>query len=235
MPGARDGDVISECRGACDRVPVKPGDGDSSVAPDVDSAESPVDSRALRVCNLCGWRVVQALGWDADELLRDHAQTCTSELLLSRLEGLRALEKAIGASPDRSCGVLFIDIDHFHVFNNTYGHRAGDVALFEFATRLVEAAAGDAELARIGGQQFLVVLPNAALDAACAVAERICERTRSEPFEPPNGGASTITTSIGVACAPMHGATWDAVLGAADRAMYECKRNGRDQWTLATY
>jgi diguanylate cyclase (GGDEF)-like protein len=136
----------------------------------------------------------------------------------------RALEEAIGTSSDRSCGFLDIDIDNFQVFNNKYGHRVGDAALVEFANRLVEAVGGDGELFRLGGEEFLAVFPNASLDMACTIAERLCERTRNEPFESSDAGASTLTTSIGVACAPGHGATLDAVWGAAERAMHESKR-----------
>jgi two-component system cell cycle response regulator len=130
--------------------------------------------------------------------------------------------------------VLVIDIDHLAEFNMEYGHRVGDVALVEFANRLTEAVGGDGELARTGGDEFLAVLPNATLDTACALAERVCERVRNEPFLP-EGGASALTTSIGVACAPWHGATLEAVWSVADVAMYESKRNGHNRWTLATY
>ncbi len=146
----------------------------------------------------------------------------------------RAVEEAIGTSQDRTCGVLSIDIDHFLAFNHEYGHRAGDDALVGFAHRLVEAVCGDGELFRIGGEEFLALLPGATLEVACAVAERVCERVRNEPFLP-EGGASALTTSIGVACAPWHGATVEAVWTAADTAMYESKKNGRDRWMLATY
>jgi diguanylate cyclase (GGDEF)-like protein len=221
---------------------VNKGDGDSTVAPGADSAQFPVDGPALQhVCGLCGMAVLSVgghfppfVGGDAalaDEVLRHHARTCTSQLF----GGFRAMEEAIGTSPDRSCGVLVIDIDHLKEFNCTYGHHAGDVAIFEFASRLVEAVGGDGELFRIGGERFLALLPNATLDVACAFAERVCERVRNEPFGLPDGEASAVTTSIGVACAPWHGATAEAVAAAADRAMYESKGNGRNRWTLATY
>jgi len=145
----------------------------------------------------------------------------------------RALEEAIGASPTRSVALLYIDIDDFHAFNHEYGHRAGDDVLVEFANRLVEVVGGDSGLFRTGGEEFLAVLPNATVDAACAVAERVCERVRNEPFQLSLGGGG-LTTSIGVVCASGQDATWDAVWGAADRALLESKRNGRNRWTLAT-
>jgi diguanylate cyclase (GGDEF)-like protein len=154
--------------------------------------------------------------------------------LLNREEGVRTLAEAISASPDRSCGVLIIDIDHFLAVNQKYGHGAGDVALRDFASRLAGAVGGDGEVARLGGEEFLAVLPNAGLDVAGALAQRVCERVRNEPFELAEVGSITITVSIGVACAPDHGVTAEAVAGAAGRAMYESKKSGRNRWTLAT-
>jgi diguanylate cyclase (GGDEF)-like protein len=111
--------------------------------------------------------------------------------------GIRAVAEAIYVF-----GVLVIDIDHFRVFNMDNGHRVGDVALVEFANRLTAAVGGYGEVGRTGGEVFLAVLPNATLDMACIVAERVCERVRNEPFGLPEGRASALTTSIGVACAP---------------------------------
>jgi two-component system cell cycle response regulator len=155
--------------------------------------------------------------------------------LLNREGGFRVLEEAIGASPDRSCGVLILDIDNFQAFNAQYGYRAGDLALVELASWLAEALGSDGELARLGGEEFLALLPDATPDVACAFAERVCERVRNEPFELPEVGWIRVTTSIGVACAPGHGATAETVVRAADRATYESKRNGSNRWTLATY
>jgi diguanylate cyclase (GGDEF)-like protein len=225
----------------CDGVAVKPPDGGSIVSPGADFAQFPAGGPASQhVCGLCGMRVISVgghlgpfVGGDAvlaDEVLRDHARTCTSQLL----GGFRALQEAIATSSDRVCGVLVIDIDGFKGFNCMYGHRTGDVALLEFASRVVETVGGDGEVFRIGGEEFLALLPNATLEVACAFAERVCERVRNEPFLP-EGGASALTTSIGVACAPWHGATVEAVRSAADRAMYASKKSGRNRWTLATY
>ena len=77
------------------------------------------------------------------------------------------------------------------------------------------------------------MLPNATVDAACAVAKRVYDGVRNEPFALQMGG-SWLTTSVGVACASGHDATWDVVWEAADRAMLESKMNGRDP-TVATY
>jgi diguanylate cyclase (GGDEF)-like protein len=152
---------------------------------------------------------------------------------LQNRSGLRALAETIDASPDRAYGLLVIDLDRLKTFNTEYGHRVGDAALVHFASRLTEAL-GDSDLFRTGGDEFLAVLANASPDTACACAERVCERVRDRPFLP-TGGASMLTTSIGVACAPWHGATMEAVRCVADRALYDSKKNGRDRWTLASY
>lgn len=154
--------------------------------------------------------------------------------LLNIKGGTRALAEAFDGSADRPCGVLIIDIDRFHAVNTQYGHRAGDVALVEFASRLRGAVGGDGELVRCGGQQFLALLPNATPDMACAFAERVCHRARAEPFDLHEAGSITITTSVGVACSPRNGVTEGTVVQSAHRALYDSKISGRDRWTLAT-
>jgi two-component system, cell cycle response regulator len=162
----------------------------------------------------------------------ENARDGLTQLLNRR--GVCALAERLDSSWDRVFGVLAIDIDHLIALNMEHGHGFGDVVLVEFANRLTEAVGGDGEVFRIGGDEFLAVLPNSTLDTASAFAERVCARIRTEPFELPDGRTWALTTSIGVACAPWHGATLDTVLDAADRAMYQSKISGRDQWTLAT-
>jgi diguanylate cyclase (GGDEF)-like protein len=157
--------------------------------------------------------------------------------LLNRREWDRALAETIGASPGHPCGVLIIDVDHLIALNQEHGHRAGDLALVELASRFAEVIGGNGDLFRVGGDEFVAMLPNTTPDAACAFAARVCERVSGEPFlvELPEVGTITLTTSIGVACAPDHGMTAHAVVCAADEALYRSKRNGRGRWTLATY
>jgi diguanylate cyclase (GGDEF)-like protein len=156
--------------------------------------------------------------------------------LLNRREWDRALAETIGASPGRPWGVLMIDVDHLLAFNQEYGHRAGDLALVKLASRFAEVIGSNGDLFRVGGDEFVAMLPNATPDVACDFAKCVCEQVSSEPFdfEVPEMGTITLTTSIGVACAPDHGKTADAVVCAADEALYRSKRNGRGQWTLAT-
>lgn len=162
----------------------------------------------------------------------ENRRDALTQLLNRRV--LRALAETIDPSPDPAYGLLAIDIDRLHQFNAEYGHRVGDAALVQFARRLTEAIGDDRNLFRTGGDEFLAVLANANLDAACDFAERVCEWVRDQPCLP-EGGASALTTSIGVACAPWHGVTMEAVSRAADMALYVSKRNGGNRWTLATY
>ncbi|MGA7913225.1 MAG: GGDEF domain-containing protein [Candidatus Dormiibacterota bacterium] len=104
---------------------------------------------------------------------KENRQDELTQLLNRR--GIHALAETV---PDRVYGVLVIDIDNFAEFNYQYGHRVGDAALVEFAKRLTDAVGGEGELARIAGEEFMAVLPNATLDTACALAERVCEGLR---------------------------------------------------------
>jgi diguanylate cyclase (GGDEF)-like protein len=121
--------------------------------------------------------------------------------------------------------LIMLDIDHFKRVNDTYGHDAGDAALRFLADVLRDELRGVDTAARYGGEEFAVILPQAGLEGALIVAERL--RSRLETTEVP--GIGHITASFGLATFPLHANSRDQLVGAADRALYESKRAGRNR------
>ncbi|HUX71947.1 MAG TPA: GGDEF domain-containing protein [Cellulomonadaceae bacterium] len=170
----------------------------------------------------------------------------TAELAVATLElSHRALHDGLTGLPNRTVfwdrlshrldladrrttgfAVLFLDLDNFKTVNDTLGHAAGDQLLVQVAWRIrAELRAGDTA-ARVGGDEFVVLLDDVATkEAAMVVALRLNETLR-EPYEI-GRHRQTATSSIGVAVGPEDLATADAVVAAADAAMYAAKRSGR--------
>ncbi|MCS6625609.1 PleD family two-component system response regulator [Roseibacterium beibuensis] len=125
--------------------------------------------------------------------------------------------------------VLVMDIDHFKAVNDSFGHDAGDEVLREFAVRLATNVRAIDLPCRFGGEEFVVVMPGASLEAAARVADRIRRDIEAQPF-PIMGGAEglSITVSIGVA-ASIDGDTPEGLLKRADEGVYEAKAHGRNQ------
>jgi diguanylate cyclase (GGDEF)-like protein len=120
--------------------------------------------------------------------------------------------------------VLMADVDHFKQYNDTFGHPAGDEVLKRVA-RILQASARETDcVARYGGEEFCVMLPETAITGATILASRICERVAATEFP-----GQKITLSIGVASLPANGDTPDAVIAAADEALYQAKREGRNR------
>lgn len=139
----------------------------------------------------------------------------------------------------RSAAVIAIDLDRFKVVNDTYGHPVGDVVLKEVARR-ISAEIREVDLAfRYGGEEFVVLLPEADVDGAGRVAERLSRAVGTEPIDvaTPSNTHDTptvsVTVSLGVAVFPDHGNDGAAVLAAADEALYAAKAAGRDTWRVA--
>jgi diguanylate cyclase (GGDEF)-like protein len=121
--------------------------------------------------------------------------------------------------------LVIIDVDHFKRINDTYGHDAGDEALRVVARVLRQAMRKESTTARLGGEEFAVILPQVPLTGAIIVAERLRERLASE--EIPRIGH--LTASFGVATYPMHANTREELVTAADRALYQAKNAGRNR------
>ena len=143
----------------------------------------------------------------------------------------REVRRATRAS--QSLGVLMIDLDHFKNFNDTYGHDAGDAVLRETGASLTKGIRAEDFVCRFGGEEFVVILPTANVEAACARAERLRLKMKELTVLHQGKSMGMLTISVGVAVFPEHGSSPKELMAAADAALYEAKRNGRDQIAVA--
>jgi two-component system cell cycle response regulator len=131
--------------------------------------------------------------------------------------------------------VMYIDIDHFKLVNDTVGHQGGDEVLREVAGRIKDELRLSDTMGRFGGEEFVAVLVNAELDAAAMVAERIRAGVAGTPVELLGGAALPVSVSIGVAVLDdfERDHTIDdvaqALLAQADSALYKAKQGGRNR------
>jgi diguanylate cyclase (GGDEF)-like protein len=130
------------------------------------------------------------------------------------------------AETGRPSSLVLVDVDHFKVVNDSYGHTTGDEVLRVLGTLLLETVPPDATAARYGGEEFALILPRCELEEAKALAERV--RARVEGAKWP-GVAGTVTASFGVATIPIHGSSSAAIIESADRALYIAKKTGRNR------
>ena len=132
----------------------------------------------------------------------------------------------------RPLSLVFVDIDHFKLVNDTHGHRIGDEVLIEVGRRLLASLRADDWIARYGGEEFAVVLPETDTDAAVLVAERLRAGIGNQDIATAAGNI-TVTASFGVASSlPDSLMTTEALVGAADAALYRSKAAGRNCTTL---
>ncbi|MDE1169199.1 MAG: diguanylate cyclase [Pseudomonas sp.] len=130
--------------------------------------------------------------------------------------------------------VLFIDSDRFKAINDEHGHAAGDEVLIAVATRIRSQLREHDLVARLGGDEFAVLLsPLQHIEDAQRIADSIIASMLT-PVELPDGDSVTTSLSVGIAVHPEHGQQPEALLAAADQAMYQAKRLGRGRWELAT-
>jgi diguanylate cyclase (GGDEF)-like protein/PAS domain S-box-containing protein len=172
--------------------------------------------------------------------LREALRTQSVRDALTGLHNRRYLEEVLdrevrrAARATQSLGVLMIDLDHFKSFNDTYGHEAGDVVLRELGASLAKGIRAEDFVCRFGGEEFVVILPTADLAASRARAERLRSKARELTVLYQGQSMGILTISVGVAAFPEHGRSPKELMAAADAALYEAKRGGRDQVVVAS-
>jgi diguanylate cyclase (GGDEF)-like protein len=140
-----------------------------------------------------------------------------------------ARELARAQRHGRPLSLAVLDIDHFKRINDTYGHLAGDAVLRELAARVRGAIRADEVFARFGGEEFVLLMPEATPEQAAHFAERIRRLAADEPFDV-GGKGIPVTVSIGLAhTSGERGVTPEELVGRADRKLYEAKAGGRNR------
>jgi diguanylate cyclase (GGDEF)-like protein len=162
----------------------------------------------------------------ADQSLRDSLTG-----LYNRRYAEETLDREIARAKREAApvSVLMLDLDHFKRFNDEFGHDAGDTALREAATILVESVRTSDVVSRVGGEEFLILLPGASGEATLRKSEAMREKLKALELFHRGRRLPPVTFSAGVATFPGNGETPEALLRAADTALYEAKHAGRDR------
>ena len=217
-------------------------DGDGHVVLDLGSTNGTfVNGEAVRTRRLAGgdrlrvgpYAAVYVAAGDASaRALEDLARLARRDPLTG-LPNRRALEDALAREVPRAAragaplAALVLDVDRFKQVNDRHGHAAGDTVLAAVAARAAAALRAGDLLARVGGEEFVALLPGADLAAAVEAAERVRARVAAEPI-PAGGSLLVVTLSAGCAAlAPGEGG--EGLLARADAKLYEAKRGGRDR------
>jgi diguanylate cyclase (GGDEF)-like protein len=132
-----------------------------------------------------------------------------------------------------SLAVAMLDIDFFKRVNDTWGHAMGDIVLAAVASTCRQGMRASDYLGRVGGEEFVCVMPEASAGDAMACAERIRKDIAALRVPTPSGPLQ-VTVSLGIAVLDDRYGDWDALLGAADAALYQAKGSGRNRSVLAT-
>lgn len=173
------------------------------------------------------------------EQLRDNLQATVAMAITDGLTGLnnrRYLESHLATLTEHSAArgkplaVMMMDIDYFKSINDTFGHEAGDEVLREFADVVKREIRGIDLACRYGGEEFVIVMPEADLNGAGLVAERLRRVVAQTPFKVPQGDVQVhVTLSIGLATLDPAGEGVASMLRRADKALYRAKSDGRNR------
>ncbi len=203
-----------------------------------DYLTKPFEPEELRARLRAGQRIVELHKSliSAQKALKEQATHDALTGLLNRGASLEVLQGELsrGRREKKPLCIVMVDIDHFKIINDTYGHLTGDAVLRQVAQRLRSFVRAYDIVGRFGGEEFLIVLPGCKAGPGMKQAERLREGVCAEPI--PEGDVPlTITISLGVLeVGELNTGDLETLLGAADAALYRAKAGGRNRVELAT-
>jgi diguanylate cyclase (GGDEF)-like protein len=171
--------------------------------------------------------------------LREALRTQSIRDSLTGLFNRRYLEETLdrevhrAARTNQSLGVIMVDLDHFKRFNDNFGHDAGDMVLHEIGKFFARHTRADDIACRYGGEELVLILPNADLEATRMRAEQLRADAKDLPLSQRGRPLGAVTLSAGVAAFPLHGSSPRQLMAAADAALYQAKKQGRDRVVVA--
>jgi diguanylate cyclase (GGDEF)-like protein len=195
-----------------------------------------LDPSQLRMAAIIAERMALAV---ANIRLREELKEQSIRDPLTGLFNRRFMEESLDrelqrANRDQSTmGAIMLDIDHFKLFNDTFGHDGGDAVLKEFGAVLEAGTRAEDIVCRYGGEEFLILLPGASLEDTRRRAGTLLTSIRIMAVVSRGRRLGPVSASMGVAVYPQHGAGMASLIAAADDALYQAKTRGRDRFMLA--
>ncbi len=181
-------------------------------------------------------RDLQMLGLQRELLGLNHKLKQLSETdELTGLANRRPFTESLARllASEEAGALIMLDVDHFKAFNDSFGHPAGDSVLQRLAQTMQKALPESALLARVGGEEFALVLPGVDHWQAKDLAETLLNRVRALQISHAASPAGIVTISIGLALLPRDELDLSEVIRVADKALYQAKHLGRNTWFLA--
>jgi diguanylate cyclase (GGDEF)-like protein/PAS domain S-box-containing protein len=203
--------------------------------PAVGTPESQCDALGMQA-RAVGERISLAL---ANLRLREVLRSQSIRDPLTGLFNRRYMEESLERELRRAdrnkqpVALIMLDIDRFKQFNDLFGHQAGDALLRALGDFLLQRTRGQDVACRYGGEEFALILASAAVDAACKRIEILRQELKQLTVQHAGQMLGRVTFSIGIASYPGNATTPEELLRAADRALYQSKREGRDRVTVA--
>jgi diguanylate cyclase (GGDEF)-like protein/PAS domain S-box-containing protein len=197
--------------------------------------KSPRDSRQRLAISAASQIALSLASLQLRETLREQSIRDSLTRLFNRrfLEESLERELQLAARRKQSVAVLFLDLDHFKRFNDTFGHDAGDMVLKSLADLFRDFFRTTDICCRYGGEEFAIVLPESSSQDAVIRADALRAGVKSLRLQYKTQTLGSLTLSVGIAAFPEHGSTCAELLKIADQCLYESKARGRDVVTVA--